>query len=117
MSGWKKVATWTLQILIGLMMIVVGVQKFREPAWPLRFAQCGYPNGFYMVVGVLDAAGGVAALIPRLASYGALLIMAIMCSASLTGLVHGQRGFVVSPLFYLVLSGAILWLRRADRWR
>lgn len=117
MSKWKSVATWTLQILIGLMMTLVGVMKFRDPAWPRRFAEWGYPNGFFMVVGVLEAAGGVAVLIPRLASYGALLIMAIMCAASLTGLVHGQRGFALSPLFYLVLSGAILWLRRGDRWR
>jgi uncharacterized membrane protein YphA (DoxX/SURF4 family) len=113
----RKIATWTLQILIGLMMTMVGVMKFRDPAWGRRFAEWGYPTGFYMLTGVLESAAGVAVLIPSLASYGALLIMAIMCAAALTGLVHGQLQWVYPPLFYLILSGVIFWLRRADRWR
>jgi uncharacterized membrane protein YphA (DoxX/SURF4 family) len=113
----KAVATWALQILVGLMLILVGVMKFRDPSWVQNFARWGYPNGFYMVVGVLEAAGGVAVLIPSLASYGALLVMGIMCAASLTGLVHGEMKWVAPPIFYLVCCAAIAWLRRSNRWR
>ena len=60
----KIIAVWTLQILVGLMFVMLGVMKFQDPSWLRNFARWGYPDGFYMVVGVLEAAGGAAMLVP-----------------------------------------------------
>jgi uncharacterized membrane protein YphA (DoxX/SURF4 family) len=62
----KIVAVWTLQIIVGLMFVLFGVMKFQDPGWARNFARWGYPDGFYVVVGVLEALGGAAMLVPRL---------------------------------------------------
>ena len=84
---------------------------------PKSLARWGYPNGFYIVVGVLEAIAGVAVVIPRLATYGALLAMAIMFAAALSGVLHGDMRYVTAPLSYFVACGAIAWLRRSNRWQ
>jgi len=117
MRNWKLIGTRTLQVVIGLMLVLVGTGKFRGHFWADRFAQWGYPDGFYMVVGVLEAAAGIAIWIPKLAMYGALLMMIIMVAALLTGVIHGQAAFIGAPIFYFAACGAIALLRRGDRWR
>jgi uncharacterized membrane protein YphA (DoxX/SURF4 family) len=113
----RIVGVWALQILVGVLFVMLGVMKFRDPSWVRNFARWGYPDGFYMVVGVLEAAGGVAVLIPSLASYGALLLMAVMVGASLTHLVHGETQRLSVPLVYLLFCAGVAWLRRKSAWR
>ena len=87
----KIAGVWALQILVGCLFVMLGVMKFRDPSWVRNFARWGYPDGFYMVVGVLEALGGAALLAPPLSLYGALLLMAIMFGAAVTHLVHGDE--------------------------
>jgi len=117
MRNWKAIGTRTLQVVIGLMLVLVGTGKFRGHFWAEKFAQWGYPEGFYKVVGVFEAAAGIAIWIPKLATYGALLAMIIMCAAALTGLIHGEMRFVGAPIFYCSACAIVAWTRRADRWR
>ena len=77
----KTIALWALQIFIGSMFVLVGVLKFQDPTWVRNFARWGYPDGFYIVVGVLEAAGGAAMLVPRLTTYAALLLITVMAGA------------------------------------
>jgi uncharacterized membrane protein YphA (DoxX/SURF4 family) len=113
----KIIAVWTLQILVGLMFVMLGVMKFQDPSWPRNFARWGYPDGFYMVVGLLEAAGGAALLVPRLTSYAALLLMTVMAGAGLTHLVHGETQRLPVPLVYLLLIALVGWLRRRSALR
>jgi uncharacterized membrane protein YphA (DoxX/SURF4 family) len=89
------------------------VAKFGDPSWARSFARWGYPAGFYMVIGVLETAGGVCLLVPRFASYAALLLGVIMIAASATHFVHNEMRRVAPPLMYLALV-AIVGLAR---WR
>jgi len=45
---------WLLQILMAVAFVVIGVAKFADPSWARKFAQWGYPDGFYMVIGALE---------------------------------------------------------------
>ena len=56
----RILAVWTLQIVIGGLFVMLGVMKFQDPSWARNFARWGYPDGFHMVVGVIEALGGVA---------------------------------------------------------
>jgi uncharacterized membrane protein YphA (DoxX/SURF4 family) len=114
MRNWKAIGTRTLQ---AVMLVLVGTGKFRGTFWAANFKRWGYPDGFYLVVGVLEAAVGVAIWIPKLATYGALLAMMIMCAAALTGLIHGEMQWVAAPIFYFSACAIIALQRRADRWR
>jgi hypothetical protein len=95
----------------------------RHPSWARNFARWGYPDGFYLVIGALEAAGGVLLLVPRFTSYAAALLGVIMIGASLTHWLHGEMGRVTSPLMYvaaLVIVGVARWrssirLRSAPR--
>jgi putative oxidoreductase len=113
----KTVLVWGLQILLGLLFVLLGVMKFQDPSWARNFARWGYPDGFYMIVGVLEAAGGIGLLIPRLTSYAAALLVAVMAAAGLTHLVHGEMQRLSAPVVYLLLIAMVGWRRRASAWR
>jgi uncharacterized membrane protein YphA (DoxX/SURF4 family) len=109
------VLTWGLQILMGVMFVALGTGKFNDPGWARSFARWGYPEGFHFVIGVAEALGGLALLVPRFVPYGAALLMAVMLGAVLTHAVHGETNRLMVPLVYTALVGLVGWLRR-DRW-
>ncbi len=113
----RIVGMWALQIFVGVIFVLLGVMKFRDPTWVRSFARWGYPDGFYLVVGALEVAGGLAVLVPSLASYGALLLMAVMTGAALTHLVHGEMQRFMAPVVYLLFCGGVAWARRRSAWR
>jgi putative oxidoreductase len=108
----KTIVLWAVQVLIGGMFVLVGLMKFQDPSWARSFARWGYPDGFYLVVGVLEAVGGMALLVPRLTTYAALLLVAVMAGAVLTHLLHGELQRLPVPLVYLLMVALIGWLRR-----
>jgi len=111
------VAVWFLQALLALAFTLIGVAKFADPSWARSFARWGYPDGFYLVVGVLEAAGGLALLVPRLASWAAVMLGAIMLAASVTHFVHGEMNRVTPPLMYLAVVAIVGLARRRAAWR
>ena len=106
-------ALWTVQVLAALAFIIIGVAKFGDPSWARSFARWGYPPGFYMVIGAAEALGGVCLLVPRIASYAAVLLGVIMIGASTTHLVHHEMARVTPPLMYLALVSIV----GLGRWR
>jgi putative oxidoreductase len=113
----KTIALWALQLLLGSMFVLAGVLKFQDPGWARSFARWGYPDGFYLVIGALEAAGGLALLVPRFVTYGAILLVTIMGGAALTHLVHGEFRRLSAPVVYLLLAGLIGWFRRKSALR
>ena len=99
--------TWTLQVLLGALFMVLGAAKFGDPSWARKFADWGYPDGFYMAVGVLEIAAGLMVLVPRVASSGALVIVTVMVGAALTHLVHAETHRLSGPLMFLAIAAAV----------
>ncbi len=110
----RLVGMWTLQVLLGGLFVVLGVAKFGDPSWERKFAGWGYPDGFYMAIGVLEIAGGLMVLVPRVASYGALVIATVMVGAALTHLTHAETQRLIGPLMFLAVAAAVAWLRRTS---
>ena len=106
------IGLWALQVLLGALFIMVGTGKFGDPNWERRFARWGYPDGFYMVIGVLEALGGLLLFVPRLTSYAAGMLGIIMIGASLTHFVHGESARVLPPLTFLALLATVGVARR-----
>ena len=106
------IGLWVLQVLLGALFVVLGAGKFADPTWQRNFARWGYPDGFYMVVGVLEALGGLMLFVPRLTSYAAAMLGIIMLGASLTHLVHGEMRRVAPPLVYLAVLAIVGIARR-----
>jgi putative oxidoreductase len=118
--GWQRrareILLWAVTVLIALGIGLVGVAKFLQPDhWRQLFTGWGYPGWFSSVVGVIEVVGAVGLLVPRLASYGAILLGVVMLAALLTLLRHpgGPLGWGATPTVYIVLLAVIA----ASRWR
>src|SRR5918995_2390808 len=94
---------WVLQGLMALAMTGSGIQKFTSPAWERMFRVWGYPDHFYVVIGVVESVCGLALLVPRVATPAALVLMVVMAGAAITRLTHGADG-VGELVFFSVLA-------------
>jgi putative oxidoreductase len=100
------------QFVIAAAFLMAGGSKFGGvPAMVAMFDAIGIGQWFRYVTGTIEVGSAIALLVPSLAPYGALALVATMTGAVLTHL------FIVggSPLPALVLgagAAAIAWARR-----
>jgi putative oxidoreductase len=111
------VALWIVNILAAAAFVAIGLAKFGSPAWAIRFERWGYPDGFYMVIGALEIAGGALLLVPRVSSYAAALLGAILIGAAATHALHDEGPRVAAPLMWLVVVTLVGVARRGRAWR
>jgi uncharacterized membrane protein YphA (DoxX/SURF4 family) len=109
------VALWGVQILAAAAFVAIGVAKFGSPVWARNFARWGYPDGFYMVTGVLEIAGGLMLLAPKVTSYGAALLGIILGAAASTLALNHLP--ISPPLVWLVVMVLLGVARRGRAWR
>jgi uncharacterized membrane protein YphA (DoxX/SURF4 family) len=78
------------------------------------FRQWGYPDGFYLVIGAIEVIGGIALLIPRTASYSAIMLAVVMIGAAATQILRGGRNGVGEFVFagLLIVLAIIRWRDR-----
>jgi uncharacterized membrane protein YphA (DoxX/SURF4 family) len=86
--------TWLLTILMAVLMVGPGSQKFTGNTWARMFREWGYPDGFYLVIGAIEVIGGIALLVPRFASASAIVLMCVMIGAAATQVWNGSRNGV-----------------------
>lgn len=103
---------WVLTILLAVLMAGPGTSKFTGDTWERMFRRWGYPDGFYLVIGAVEVIGGVALLIPRTASYSAIILAIVMLGAAATQVLRGGRNGVGELVF-----AALLTLLAVIRWR
>lgn len=110
---WKKISTWALTVALAAFFLLAGGLKLRGGASEVNnFAHWGYAAWFLYVIGVIEIAGGIGLLVPRLAVYAALLLGGTMIGASLTHLVHNEMKAFPVPLVILGLLAVIGYARR-----
>ena len=101
---------WLLQMLMAVAMTGSGIQKFTNPAWERMFRVWGYPDNFYLVIGVVETVCGLALLVPRLASPAALALMIVMVGATITRMTNGGSG--VGEFVFFSALGIVAFARR-----
>lgn len=109
MARLKIIALWILSLLMAVVMIGPGAQKFTGPTWERMFRAWGYPDGFYLVIGAIEVLGGLALLIPRLASASAIVLVVVMLGAAVTRMMNGGSG--VGELVFATLMAFIVYAR------
>jgi uncharacterized membrane protein YphA (DoxX/SURF4 family) len=107
------IAVWTLQVLSAAMFLTSGIAKLAgATAMVVEFEMIGAGQWFRYLTGMLEIAGAIGLLVPRLTFYGAALLAMVMTGAVLTHLL--VLGGSPGPAFVLlVLTGTIAWLRRS----
>ncbi|GAA3641768.1 hypothetical protein GCM10022224_000130 [Nonomuraea antimicrobica] len=107
-----NVGLWVLQIAVAGFFVMSAMAKFTnaEPA-ASTFEAIGFGDWFRHLTGVLEVAGAVGLLVPRLAGVAGLAFVGLTVCATLTE-AFVSKGGVVMPLVALVLSAVIAWGRR-----
>lgn len=111
----SPVLLWVLQILFSFLFVMTGVGKFRGAFWVAGFARWGYPDGFRVVVGVLEIVAGALLAFPWTASYAAALIVCIMIGAEGTLILNHEK--IAPPIVWMVIVTTIGIGRRHRAWR
>jgi putative oxidoreductase len=107
---------WLITLLLAVVMVGPGSQKFTSPTWERMFRAWGYPDGFYLVIGAIEVVAGIGLLIPKLASYSGITLSIVMIGAAATQIMRGGRNGV-GEIVFAVLAGVIAWIRWRDRLR
>ena len=110
------ITLWTLQVLLAAMFAVAsGAPKLAGDAYAVQiFTDLGSGQWLRYVIGVLEVAGGIGLLVPRLAGLAAACLIALMVGATGAQLFFLDEGFWYTPVILGVLLGVVAWVRRAE---
>jgi len=106
---------WGVQIVMALFFAVAaaGPKLAGEQTAVEMFNQMGPGTWFRYLVGVLELAGGIGLLIPRLTRAAALGLIGVMVGAIYTNVVVLDTGVMaLTPAVLIVVFGLIVWGRR-----
>ena len=112
-SLWPNRIGWTLQILLGLIFIGVGLAKLLgAPFMVAIFEKIAIGQWFRYVTGLIEILGGVLVVRAQSAFYGALLLACVMLGAFFAQItrIHERPQ---AAIFLLVLLLVVAWLRRS----
>jgi uncharacterized membrane protein YphA (DoxX/SURF4 family) len=94
---------WLPRLAIAIMFVGVGSSKFRDPMWVRLFERIGFGQWFRYLTGVMQIAGGLLALVPRLAMVGIGMLACTMIGAVIVWIAFGQGLAAVIPGALLAL--------------
>ena len=110
-----NVVLWVLQVILGLFIVVASSapKLFGQSDAVEGFELIGGGDWFRIFVGVVELAGGIGLLIPRLAGLAAIGLSLLMIGAAYTNafIVDGHWP-VATPLSLLAFFAFIAWGRR-----
>jgi putative oxidoreductase len=106
------IALWAAQLALAGMFLLAGGSKLAgAPAMVGLFDAVGVGQWFRYVTGLVEVGSAVALLVPSLAPFGAIALVATMAGAILTHLFI-VGGSPLVPAILLVGSLTVAWVRR-----
>ena len=108
------VVSWVLQVLLGVFFVVgSGFPKLVGNAYAVEtFAELGAGQWLRVAVGLLEVAGGVGLLVPRLVRPAAVGLTLLLVGALLAQLFLLTTGYWFTPVIVGALTATVAWLRR-----
>jgi putative oxidoreductase len=106
------IALWTTQVVLASLFLRAGGSKLAgAPVMVALFEAIGFGQWFRYVTGLVEVVSGVVLLVPSLAPFGALALVATMVGAIVTHVfVIGASPAV--PAVLLLVSLLVVWARR-----
>ena len=111
MRALGDVVVWLLQIALAVYFVYSGVSLFGDD-FVKKFDEIGFGQWLRYLTGVLEIAGAVGLLIPRLCGLAALGLAGVMVGATATELFLLDNGDATLPAILLVLAAIVAWFRR-----
>ena len=108
----QNVSLWVVQVLLAAAFLGAGYSKLSgAPEMVQSFELLGFGQWFRYLTGGIEVAAALLLLVPRLAGFGALLLVGTMAGAVATHL-FALGGSPVPALVLGVLSAIVAWGRR-----
>lgn len=103
---------WALQVLLAAYFVYSGVLLLGDD-FVGKFDKIGFGQWLRYVTGVLEIAGALGLLVPRLCGLAASGLVGVMTGAVATELfILGDTGGAVLPAILLALAAVVAWFRR-----
>jgi putative oxidoreductase len=106
-----------LQVALGLFFIFASSapKLLGETSTVQSFEDMGAATWFRYFIGLVELAGGIGLLVPRLAGLAAVGLALLMVGAAITqGFIVDGGALVITPIVLFVLFVVIAWGRRAS---
>ncbi len=113
----RRRVLWTVQILVGLFFVVASAvpKLLGEPYAVAVFDEIGAGDWFRYSIGLVELAGGIGLLVPRLAAAAAVGLVGLMIGAAYTQVVvFDAPATTVTPIVLGLVCAGIARARRAD---
>lgn len=108
-----QVGLWVLQVLLAAVYLMSALPKFfADPTTVAGFAAIGFGPAAMIAIGVLEVAGAVGLLVPRLCGVAALAFVGLMVGAVIATVLGVGAAMAVVPGTLLVLVAIVAWGRR-----
>ncbi|MFI0354847.1 DoxX family protein [Actinomadura sp. 9N407] len=107
---------WGAQILLAsFLLFASALPKFAGQQDAIEtFAKIGWGDWFRYVTAVVEAAGAIGLVIPRLAGAAATALIGLMIGAALTQILVLEPAWALMPVVFGVIFALIGWQRRED---
>jgi uncharacterized membrane protein YphA (DoxX/SURF4 family) len=112
----KHIALLVLQVVLGLFYVIASAipKLIGHSSAVESFEQIGMGLWLMYVVGVLELAGGIALVTPRLSGLAALCLIALMVGAFVVQVTVFGGEYAATPLVLIVPLALIAWGRRGS---
>ncbi len=102
MKKWKLIVSWILRILVSLGFIMASLGKLTSNSEVIiMFENWGFPDNFYLVIGILELALAILILIPKTMKMALIGLGVLMLGASATHLINDPLGQLIRPLLFM----------------
>ena len=111
MKKTKLFLSWALRILLALGYIAASLGKLSgHPEVIQMFENWGYPEPFYLVIGIFELLFAVLILIPKTLKIALIGLVALMLGALLTHLINDPLAQMIRPLLFIGLLAWVYYL-------
>ena len=109
----QSILLWGLSFVLAALFVFAGITKVIGADQVVEaFARYGYSGWFRVLVGLVELAGGIGLLIPKVALEAGSILIIVMLGAVFTELFVGEN--VLVPLAVLLLVGGTAALRAEE---
>jgi uncharacterized membrane protein YphA (DoxX/SURF4 family) len=106
-----RITLWVVQVALAVVFLFAGISKLvGQSQMVTLFGQIGFGQWFRYFTGCVEVSAAIALLVPSLAVFGAVTLVATMIGAVATNLFLGQSP--LPPAILLLVAAAVVWIRR-----
>lgn len=111
MKKGQKILSWIVRILISIAFLLASTGKLTSNEAVIEmFNNWGFPNGFYMVIGVLELLLAILLLVPKTMKVALFGLATLMIGATITHLLKDSITQMIRPLLFLALLFVVYYL-------